>query len=313
MIRIQNLLIIAFTQYTMRYFVLAPLLKIHAYELQMGNYQFFLLVFASICLTAAGYVINDYFDMKTDFINHPESVIVGKRISRRAAMFWHLLLNGIAVLCGLYVSWYIGYPLIAAIFIAGIGLLWFYSTTYKKQFLIGNIIIAIFAAVAPFLVVFFEIPLLHEEYYTMLLKYQTTLNYVIFYFLGFSVFAFLLTLAREIVKDAEDFEGDSMSGINSVPVVLGMRSTKIIINTIIAITIIGILLAQYFIISSVLSWIYIVSILILPLMATFLIIGMAKSKKYYSRASLLLKITMLAGICYVFILKYAVYLTYNMS
>ena len=83
LIRYQNLLIIAATQYMMRFLIIVPILAVNGFEPQLDHLHFFLLVFSSIAITAAGYVINDYFDMKTDLLNRPSTVIVGKQISRR--------------------------------------------------------------------------------------------------------------------------------------------------------------------------------------------------------------------------------------
>ncbi|MBI4645657.1 MAG: UbiA family prenyltransferase [Bacteroidia bacterium] len=164
LIRVQNLLIIALLQYIIRWFVIYPVLSEIGFELQFSEFDFFLLVFSTICITAAGYAINDYFDRKADYINRPDSVVVGKHIHQRFAMILHIVLNIIGILLGIYVSYKINLIEIAVIYPIVTGLLWFYSTTYKNHFLTGNIIVALLASLVPLLVVIYEIPMLNQKY-----------------------------------------------------------------------------------------------------------------------------------------------------
>ena len=149
LIRYRNLIIIALTQYMMRYFVIWPILKVNGFELQMDRWHFLLLVLSALLITAAGYVINDYFDTRTDMLNRPETVVVGRSVSRRSAMLLHIILNIAGVGLGIYLSLYIGILSLGVAYLLAAGLLWFYSTTYKRQFLIGNLIVAVFTAMVP--------------------------------------------------------------------------------------------------------------------------------------------------------------------
>jgi hypothetical protein len=110
-------------------------------SLKFPWYDFIILVIATLLITAGGYVINDYFDIKTDLINKGE-VIVGTKIPRRQAMKWHNILNIAGVAAGFYISWKAGYFWLGILFLIVSGLLYFYSASYKRQFLIGNIIVA---------------------------------------------------------------------------------------------------------------------------------------------------------------------------
>jgi len=171
LIRIQNLLIVAVTQYLMRYAVIEPILKINEFELQMTDFEFFILVFATVCLTAAGYVINDYFDTKTDKLNRPGTVVVGKSITRRSAMTIHMILNILGVIAGFYVSYKIGLYQLGMIFLIVSGILWYYSTSYKRQFLIGNILVAVLTGLVPLMVILFEMPELNKTYRDILIDH----------------------------------------------------------------------------------------------------------------------------------------------
>ena len=123
----------------------------------------FCLLLATVFITAGGYVINDYFDIKTDLINKGK-VIVGTKIPRRKAMMWHNIFNIAGVAAGFYISWKAGYMMLGTLFLIVSGLLYFYSASYKRQFLIGNIIVALLTAMVPLLVVFYEWPALYRYY-----------------------------------------------------------------------------------------------------------------------------------------------------
>ncbi len=173
LIRWQNLLIVALTMILMRYAVIAPVISKISVILQGGDgtgvpltlkfpwYDFIILVIATVFITAGGYVINDYFDIKTDLINRGE-VIVGTKIPRRQAMMWHNILNIAGVAAGFYISWKAGYFWLGTFFLIVSGLLYFYSASYKRQFLIGNIIVSLLTAMVPMLVVLYEWPALYR-------------------------------------------------------------------------------------------------------------------------------------------------------
>ena len=305
LIRYQNLLIIAATQYMMRFLIIAPILAINGFKPQLDHLHFFLLVFSSMTITAAGYVINDYFDMKTDLLNRPYTVIVGKRISRRWAMILHIFLNTIGIVTGIYLSWYAGMMGFGIAYIMAAGLLWFYSTTYKRQFLIGNLIVSIFTAVVPFVVVIFEVPLLNQAYGEIMIAQGMNFYNIIAWVGGFSFFAFLSTLIREIIKDVEDFEGDSAYGRNTLPIVLGIRTTKIIVIILISFMVFSLvyvystyLFRKHSGEIDLFSLLWFSVMLILPFIYLIFKLISAREKKEYHFCSNLCKLVMLTGILY---------------
>ena len=105
LVRFPNLLIIAFTQYAMRYLLMEPLLPSDTFELQFGDLQFAMLVFSTMLIAAAGYIINDYFDTRADLINKPARVVVGVTISRKVAMILHMIMILERVLVEGYLVW----------------------------------------------------------------------------------------------------------------------------------------------------------------------------------------------------------------
>ncbi len=313
LVRWPNLLIIILTMVLMRYAVIQSLIsKIGVIlitgstagvpmTLQLPWFDFVVLVAATVFITAGGYVINDYFDIKTDLVNKGE-VIVGTRVPRRKAMMWHNLLNIAGVAGGFYISWKAGYLWLGMLFFVVSGLLYFYSASYKRQFLIGNIIVAILTALVPMLVVIYEWPALYR-YYEINAVIPPKFNLILYWVGGFSIFAFITTLTREIIKDIEDFEGDSAYGRNTVPVVIGMMTSKIVSGCLIIITIALLYVIWYFFVHDQVTLIYISGAITLPLLVVIYQLITSKSRQQLHRASRLMKIVMLTGILYSVLVK----------
>lgn len=318
LIRFPNLVIIVATQYAMRYLLMEPLLPSDSFHLQFGDLQFFLLVLSTVFIAAAGYIINDYFDTQADLINKPARVVVGIQISRREAMTMHALLNIIGVGIGVYLSFYVKIPALSFVFVMATGLLWFYSTNYKRQFLVGNLSVAFLTGLVPLMVVLFEIPMLNREYGALMLRNNINFNYMIAWVGGFSFFAFLTTLIREVIKDAEDFEGDRAYGMKTVPIVLGSFWTKVSLVLLIGFTtaMLVYLLVKYILFSvepaDYISLIYFILFLISPLILLVIQVLLARDKKGYHRASNLIKLVMLTGILYTVMVFYLVQFKYQL-
>jgi 4-hydroxybenzoate polyprenyltransferase len=320
LIRWQNLLMVILTMILMRYAVLAPLIGKIGVVLLKGDgnkipmtlqfpwYDFVLLVFATVCITAGGYVINDYFDIKTDLINKGK-VIVGTKVPRRLAMMWHNLLNIVGVAIGFYISYVAGYMWLGALFLIVSGLLYFYSASYKRQFLIGNIVVALLTAMVPMLVVFYEWPALYK-YYTVNTVALPDIDFIVYWIGGFALFAFLTNLIREIIKDIEDFEGDIAYGRNTIPVVIGILSAKIVSVSLILITIILLYLTWHFFISDTITLVYITVAVVLPLLYVVYKLFKSSERKQIHSASSMVKIVMITGILYSVVVK--VILTWNL-
>src|SRR6056297_391064 len=306
LIRFKNLLIIVLTQYLMRWSIIRPLLKVNQFELQFSELHFFFLVMATVLITAAGYVINDYFDTKTDLVNRPEKVILGRKLNRRWAILLHIIFNTIGIGLGTYISFYIGLPILSLVFVMITGILWFYSTTYKRQFLIGNVIVALLTALVPLMVLLFEIPLLRAKYGLLMLELKASFNYIILWVIAFSFYAFLLTLIREVIKDIEDFEGDNAYGRNTMPIVLGVMNTKIVIITFILLTQFSLLYVYFRFLKDTFTLVYFGVFLIVPLLMLLYKLLTAKKKMDYHLASNLSKVIMLAGILYALVANYLI-------
>jgi 4-hydroxybenzoate polyprenyltransferase len=286
-----------------RYGVLYPFLKIYKFEFILSDLNFGILVLATVLITAGGYVINDYFDRRIDLTNKPENVVVGTHIERRKVMGLHNALTAIGLALAFYLSYDIDKSSFAFIFIIISGALWFYSTLYKRQLLIGNILIALLTAAVPLIVVLYDVPLILEYYLLVLIKtpfYYHEIQYAIYAVTIFSAFAFLSTFAREIIKDIQDLEGDIECGRNTLPIAWGIPTAKVFSIAFILFTIIALSFVYYIYLSGDLfSLIYLIVVLIAPMLSLIYFVMKAKKTKDYRFASNYLKVIMVLGLLYI--------------
>ncbi|MEO5563689.1 MAG: geranylgeranylglycerol-phosphate geranylgeranyltransferase, partial [Chitinophagaceae bacterium] len=202
MIRLPNLFFIALTQALFQFCIYYPLYEGHIPA--KDTMRFVLLVVASVFIAAAGYIINDYFDINIDEVNKPQKMVVGKVINRRWAIAWHFMLSFSGIILTMlalpvFQKWYL---VLANVFC--IALLWFYSTTFKRKLLIGNIIISLLTAWTILLIFFSKV----SVYDALLPDHLSQPKLFRFAFL-YAGFAFILSLIREAIKDIEDMPGDA--------------------------------------------------------------------------------------------------------
>ena len=260
LIRLRTIAFTAFTMYAIRFFVVQPVLEKAGFALQMPEGNFSLLVIAVCCLVSAAYVINDYFDTKAD-----RPVIVGKTISRRAAIILHSILNVVAVGIAYYLAREAHHAEIVFLFLIISLVLWFYSSRIKKRFIWGNIVVAILAGLIPLTVIAFEIPLLSDVYSDVVLKTHVSFAYVFYWAACFSYFLFINMLIYEINKDIYSINGDQADGIVTLPVKFGIPATRKVIIGLITIAITSLILFLLFgFTRTPIVWIYFVVALIIP-------------------------------------------------
>ena len=230
------------------------------------------LTLSTVFIAAAGYIINDYYDVKIDAINKPERMLVGKAIRRRRAMFAHLVLSVAGVAIGLALAIPVGLINMGAVL-----LLWGYSARLKKMLLIGNVVIALLAA-------------------SMLLVvavYNDALNRIT---LGYALFAFLISLIREIIKDMEDVKGDASFDCRTLPIVAGIRNTKLVLYPLVALFLVFLLVVVFHRRTALLFDSYMLLLVLLP--SVWLVIKLARSdrRRDFAYLSSLNKFIMLTGI-----------------
>lgn len=260
--RFGNLVIIGFAQY----FTSALLID----RQTIYDFRLLLLSTATVFIAAAGYIINDYYDVKIDYINKPDRVVIGKSITRRYAIMFHVVLSILGILIGLFLSWRI-----AAVNILSVFLLWLYSNNLKRLPFIGNFTVALLTA---------------SSIYVVDILYRTHSSMVIIY----AVFAFFMTLVREIIKDMEDLKGDNTFGCKTLPIVWGIRKTKVIIYIILAGFIITVIVLNQ--LYEALPFQYYLIFLFIPMLWLFYRLLRADMKKDFSWLSTFCKVIMLLGI-----------------
>jgi 4-hydroxybenzoate polyprenyltransferase len=191
---------------------------------------------------------------------------------------------------------------LGALFLIVSGLLYFYSTSYKRQFLIGNIIVAFLTAMVPMLVAIYEWPAIYR-FYSINAVETPNLSFIFYWIGGFAVFAFLTTLTREIIKDIEDYEGDAAYGRNTVPIMLGILTSKIIVVALLIITLALLYVVWYFFIFDKYNLIYISTFISMPLIIVVITIFRSVNNRQFHAASRLMKIIMLTGVLYSLVVK----------
>ena len=300
---------IALTQVLLRYCVLQKIFNENGIQLELRDTIFYGLVLSTVLIAAAGYIINDYFDVKTDLINHPDTVVVDKVIKRRWAIILHITFTFLGIVLGMYAALKTGYLRLAIFHFTAAILLWFYSTHLKKKLLIGNIVVSLLTASVTFMPFVYEMGVMQKLDQGFILTYSYAVLSIFKITFIFSLFAFITSMAREIIKDMEDYNGDKETGGHTMPIVWGMRVSKL--NAFFLLVITSILLlfvvyntikAQHVIFS--LNNIYILLALITPLIILSLLTLRASTSKQFKHASLLLKFIMLMGLCYSFIFYY---------
>ena len=300
--RWSNLLFLGALVWLMEKWVAAPVLVQAAFGEQLPGYIVVLMALAIIFIAAGGYVINDYFDIKIDRINRPDAVIVSRTISKPAAMRLSLSLSGVGVVCGLITAILLRSMTIGMLFVIVPGLLWFYSASYKRLLLIGNLTIALLAALTPMMVALANVAMLQLRY-AEILPY-TGLEHRLYGWLGgFALFAFLLTWIREIIKDMQDQMGDREFECHTLPIVWGEQWTKIFVTGLIVLTLAIIGHLWYHVLPFPTSWMslstrYIALGIVTPLLGVVGLLWSAKIPSDYKTCQQLVKFTMLLGMLY---------------
>ncbi|MBQ6984601.1 MAG: geranylgeranylglycerol-phosphate geranylgeranyltransferase [Paludibacteraceae bacterium] len=302
LVRWSNLLFLAALVWLMEKWVAVPVLDKAAFGEQLPWYVLLLVGAAIVLIAAGGYVINDYFDVKIDRINRPDEVIVTRSVSKPAAMRLSVGLSGIGVVCGIAVAVLMRSMTLGIIFVLVPGLLWFYSSSYKRLFMVGNLTIALLAGLTPMIVAMTNVAQL-QLLYEAILPY-TSLEHDLYAWLGgFALFAFLLTWIREIVKDLQDQMGDRELECHSMPVVWGEKWTKVFVTLLIvsALALIGHL--WWHVLPFPTSWTslstrYIVLGIVIPLLGSLWLLWSAKIPSDYKTCQQVIKLTMLLGMLY---------------
>lgn len=288
LIRPINIMMIIYVQVMIKYIVFGK----NEVLVAMTDFQFALLVLATVLIAAAGNVVNDIFDVNVDSINKPTKVIVWRVIPEKAAYNFYIILNVLGVAVGFYLSNQLGRPGLAAIFIVISALLYIYATHLKAMLFVSNILISLLVAMSLMVLILFDIfpviDVMNRE-----LQLQSTRLILIY-----AGFAFYINLIREIVKDLQDIDGDKNGGRQTIPIVFGRTRTVSIVFVLGVIALLVILLYTYmhshqFQTAAIMYFIFLVCG---PLLYFCIQAWEAKTKQHFARLSAVLKVIMITGI-----------------
>lgn len=294
LIRWPNLVFIILTQFIF-FFSILPFVYTNAhpgYEtIKLTNTLFILLTTASVCIAAAGYIINDYFDVNIDHVNKAGKVIIGTLVKKRSAILLHAMLS----LIGFVISIYVGYRLhnyyIPFFNLVAILALLFYSTTFKKKLLIGNIIISLLTS---WVIVVLALAEFRFRISSADIVWQQLIKITIIY----SGFAFIISLIREVIKDMEDYRGDIRYGCTTMPIVWGFQVSKVFIAVWIIVLAVSVTAIQFYALQLGfwLPGLYSLLFIIIPLFWVLRHLYKAHTAKQFHQLSSVVKLIMLAGI-----------------
>jgi 4-hydroxybenzoate polyprenyltransferase len=232
--------------------------------------RLFLLAGSTIFIAAGGYIINDYYDVKIDLINKPKRVVIGKEVPRRYALLFHTFLSVLGVGVGFVLDWKIGLMNTGCAF-----LLWLYSNALKRLPFIGNFTVALLTGLSIFLVN---------------LLYPPIVLPVVIY----SLFAFFITLVREIIKDLEDLKGDDTFGCKTLPIVWGVRGTIYFTHSLLLLFLLLVLALHHWV--APLPMIFFACFLFLPMAVVVGWLARADTRKDFYQLSQFCKVIMMLGI-----------------
>lgn len=286
LVRWKNLLLIALVQLLIKY----AFLESFGVDFGLSTLQVSILILSTLCIAAAGNIINDIYDVETDFVNKPDKLIVGKSISEKTAYNLFIALNLIGVGLGYYLSQSVGKSAFFSIFVIISALLYVYASYLKQMFLIGNIIVSALVALSIIVVGIFELlPVITTENRQMLFTFFKII-------LDYALFAFIINLIREIAKDIEDIDGDYKAGMRTLPIVVGRERAG---NILFVLTLIPLFVVSYYVIDSLyknqMAVIYFLVFIIAPLLYISIKSFSAETKKEYHHISTVLKLVMLFG------------------
>jgi 4-hydroxybenzoate polyprenyltransferase len=275
----------------MQLIILHGFFKFQNIWLALADWQYYLLVLATVCIAAGGYIINNIMDQDSDLDNKPNNVVVGKSISEAMAYNFYMGFTLLGVCIGFYLSNTINKPGFLLFFILPAALLYIYATSLKQIMIVGNIVVAFMLSFSIIIIGLFDI------FPATSIENQTQMRVVFSVLLDFAIIAFIINLIREMVKDLEDVNGDYNQGMQTLPIVVGVsRTVKIVFG----LSFIPILSILYYVNANLFqllyATLYILGFVVGPLLYFTIKIWTAKTKKDFHHLSTVLKLVILFGI-----------------
>ena len=307
LIRIPNLVFIAILLWVMEKWVAVPVLGQSLWQEQLPWWLLMLLIVSTVLIAAGGYVINDYFDVKIDRINRPERLIVTRTISKEQAMRFFQILTTCGIAMGIAVAVVVRSTTLGLIYVVVPGLLWFYSSSYKRQFIVGNVIVAFASALVPMLIAFANVSYLKHSYGEVV-QYSPASHDLYIWLGGFALFAFLCTWIREVIKDLQDQTGDRELECHSMPIKMGETPTKVFVTAMVLLTVgliawLAFSILPFSHVWGCLSIRYVVFGLFVPFVCLLWLVWAAKIPSDYRAPQFLAKFIMFLGTLYAYVIS----------
>jgi geranylgeranylglycerol-phosphate geranylgeranyltransferase len=236
----------------------------------------FLAALAASLVMASGNVINDIYDIGIDKINKPLRPLPSGIITIKEAYALYFIF----IVTSIFISALVNEKAVVIVLIS-ILLLFFYSKYLKRIPLVGNITVSF-------------------------------LTGLVFIFGGVAVgnpsaaivpaiFAFLINLIREIVKDMEDIEGDTKAEVITFPVKFGFHNSNILI-LIISISLILYTLYPFITQLYKIEYFVVAMVIVNPILVYCLkLLFEDHSKKNLKKISNLLKLSMVFGLIAIYL------------
>jgi 4-hydroxybenzoate polyprenyltransferase len=288
LVRYKNLLMVLLTMVLTKYALIESI-----GQSLLEEKDFILLSILIICTTAAGYVVNDIFDIATDRINKPEKSYISAAIPVKKGwqLYWFLtiLASMLALLLSTKLTDY-------CLFFIPPLLLYFYSKFFKKIIFLGNVVISFLVALPMYVLFVFDFIPAKSNIPTI----DNPIYYTIYLYL---FFAFLTTFIREIIKDIEDVDGDKVLNAKTLPILLGRKRASKIAFFFSAILLLFLLIVLQFLKKDILFFVYGIFFILLPLLYIMHSLWFSENKKDFSKLSLLLKLLMFSGVLSMLLFK----------
>ncbi len=299
LVRWPNLLFIALTQILFVYCIVQPLFAVAGKLPVVYGKTFFLLCLSSVLVAAAGYIINDYFDLNIDLVNKPDRLIVEKIIPRRWTIILHLLLSVSGIVIGFYLDFTTSISFLGFANTVCVLLLFVYSIALKKKLLWGNILISLLTAWVVLVITGCELISVRHAAGINIAKIS---RYTFLY----GGFAFIISLIREVIKDMEDIEGDRKYGCTTMPIVWGINASKIFVAVWLVVLISLLVILQFYVFAFQwwISAVYCIVFIIAPLLNIFRDLFKAKVSKDFHLLSTKIKLVMFTGIISIIFIKF---------
>jgi len=299
LVRWPNLLFIALTQVLFVYCIVDPLYSAASKVPVVHGSTFLLLCLSSVLIAAAGYIINDYFDLDIDLVNKPEKLVVDKMIARRWTIILHMVLSAVGILIGFYLDFTTPILFLGPANAICVLLLFVYSISLKKKLLAGNVLISLLTAWVVLVITWCEFtsfPRINGVDIAKLSRYT-------FLYAGF---AFIISIIREVIKDMEDIEGDRRYGCTTMPIVWGLHASKVFV-AVWLVVLIGVLTMLQFYVLTFKWWVsavYCIVFIIAPLINIFRDLFKANVPEDFHRLSTKVKVVMFTGILSIIFIKF---------